>query len=79
MLFNYVTNWVEGEGRASAVDLDPPRLASELEAPGAADAALYPNVAALADHLAVFDADGRFEFGLECMIAGLERRVSDGD
>jgi hypothetical protein len=32
----------------------------------------------LADHLAAFDADGRFEFGLECMIAGLERRVSDG-
>jgi TetR/AcrR family tetracycline transcriptional repressor len=76
MLFNYVANWVDGEGRANAADLDPPHVAGELEMRSDADAALYPNVAALAGHLAAFDADGRFEFGLECMIAGLERRVS---
>jgi TetR/AcrR family tetracycline transcriptional repressor len=76
MLFNYVANWVEGEGRASVADLGPPHMADELETPRGVDAALYPNVTALAGHLAADDLDGRFEFGLECMIAGLERRVS---
>jgi TetR/AcrR family transcriptional regulator, tetracycline repressor protein len=79
MLFNYVVNWVEGEGRASGGDLSPPQIAAGLDSSGGVDAALYPNVNALAEHLAVFDADGRFAFGLECMIAGLERRVSSSD
>jgi TetR/AcrR family tetracycline transcriptional repressor len=79
MLFNYVTNWVEGEGRPDAGEVSPPRIAAELDAPDGVDAALYPSVAALAGDLAAYDADGRFAFGLECMIAGLERRVSAGD
>jgi hypothetical protein len=37
----------------------------------------YPSVVALAGHLLANDADGTFEFGLDCMIGGLERRAAD--
>ena len=36
----------------------------------------YPNVVALAaDLTTVHDVDARFEFGVECLIAGIERRI----
>src|SRR5579872_46015 len=80
MLYNYVVTWVQGEAEAAQrpVTFEPPRMAAELEVAGGVDPARYPSVAALAPHLAADDADGRFEFGLECMIAGLEAIAAGG-
>ncbi len=36
----------------------------------------YPSLAALADHLARFDADERFRFGTEVLLKGLEARLA---
>jgi TetR/AcrR family tetracycline transcriptional repressor len=77
MLYNYVVNWVAGEAewveRTNATD-QPPHV-GEAEHLGEIDPDLFPHIVALADHLAADDSEGRFEFGLECMIAGLEQRA----
>jgi TetR/AcrR family tetracycline transcriptional repressor len=80
MIYNYVVTWVQGEAEAAQRpdSFEPPRIAAELEAAGGVDPERYPSVAALAPHLAADDADGRFAFGLECMIAGLEQRAGGG-
>lgn len=80
LLFGYVADWASGEAvwavRQHGGGAADQTGAVDAEALAAVDPARYPNVAAAGEHLASFDIDGRFEFGLECMIAGLERRVS---
>jgi TetR/AcrR family tetracycline transcriptional repressor len=77
LIYNYVLGWVAGEADSRAFQAagEDHREAEHL---AAIDAAAFPNVAALGAHLASNDPDGRFEFGLECIIAGLERRIAPG-
>jgi TetR/AcrR family tetracycline transcriptional repressor len=72
LLFNYVVDWAGGEAAAQ----DRQHAAVELELNGSPlDISRFPNVAESSEFLVRDDADGRFEFGLECMIAGLAERI----
>jgi hypothetical protein len=52
-------------------------LAPESVLPGAPpDPGRYPFLAEANPYLVRDDVDGRFEFGLECMIGGLEKRIA---
>jgi TetR/AcrR family tetracycline transcriptional repressor len=77
LLFAYVVDWSPVDPNASHDSAEPALRDSRL-ALEAFDPALYPNVAALAPDLTSNDPEGRFEFGLDCMIAGLERLVGRG-
>lgn len=68
-LLSYVVLYVAGEAGAPEPGSARALLADDLAAlePGE-----YPNVVALGEHLAAQDRDGRFEFGLDCLISGLE-------
>jgi TetR/AcrR family tetracycline transcriptional repressor len=73
LLFAYVVNWAAADAdhraahtgaahtSAASPDFDPHR---------------FPTLAALAPHLTSLDPDGRFEFGLDCMITGLQARAA---
>ena len=80
MLFGYVVDWASGEAmwsvRQQAIAAGERPDGADTEALTALGGAKYPNVTELAEHLVSIDVDGRFEFGLDCMIAGLERRVA---
>jgi TetR/AcrR family tetracycline transcriptional repressor len=80
-IFNYVVHWASGASRqalrpdiASTAPVTPSVESNSLAALSTDD---YPSVVALAGHLLANDADGTFEFGLDCMIGGLERRAAD--
>jgi TetR/AcrR family transcriptional regulator, tetracycline repressor protein len=80
-LFNYIVHWASGEARqshraevASTAGPTPLAESNSLAALGTDD---YPSVVALADYLVANDADGTFDFGLDCIIAGLERRAAE--
>jgi TetR/AcrR family tetracycline transcriptional repressor len=72
MLFNYIVHWASGESRQALRGQMAPPESTSLTALSADD---YPSVAALADHLMANDAEGTFEFGLDCLITGLEHRA----
>jgi TetR/AcrR family tetracycline transcriptional repressor len=76
LLFGYIVDWASAEEWAVRRDESEPPGALD---PSAIDPSRFPNIAAVGEHLASDDPDGRFEFGLECMIAGLERRVLAGE
>jgi len=79
MLFGYIVDWASGEALwAVRQQQGEPPGAIDAAALAAIDPNRFPNIAAVGDHFVAYDPDGRFEFGLECMIAGLERRVSAG-
>lgn len=71
LLSNYVFDWVEGEAawrehQAAGAPL--------VETPDF-DPATQPNLAVTGPYFYADDVDGRFEFGLDVMIAGLETRA----
>ena len=79
MLYGFVLNWVAGESEWNQrVDAAGGEFTGTTESGILAqfDPVAHRNVAELASHLAADDIDGRFEFGLGCMIAGLERLIS---
>jgi len=80
MLFNYIVHWASGESRQrhrrEAASAAPPTTIAESVSLAALSTDDYPNIVALADLLLANDADGTFEFGLDCIIDGLERRAA---
>jgi TetR/AcrR family tetracycline transcriptional repressor len=82
MLYGFVLNWVAGESewnqRVDAAGGEFPGT-TETGIRAQFEPAEYPNVADLALYLAADDLEGRFEFGLGCMIAGLERLIASRD
>jgi len=74
MLFGYVVDWASAEAdlieRLKAGVETPPRAAP------AADPNLYPFLAEAGEDLVRDDIDGRFAFGLECLIGGLEKIIA---
>jgi TetR/AcrR family tetracycline transcriptional repressor len=79
LLFGYIVDWASAEEWAVRRPKGEPPGGLDPAALAAIDPKRFPNIAAAGEHLASDDPDGRFEFGLECMIAGLERRVLAGD
>ena len=71
LLSNYVFNWVEGEAswRERMAAGEPIAMEPVF------DPAEHPNLAVAGHAFYADDLDGRFEFGLDIMIAGLETRA----
>jgi TetR/AcrR family tetracycline transcriptional repressor len=80
MLFNYIVHWASGESRQlhrrTGASTKQTTSIAEPNSLAALSRDAYPNIVALADHLQTNDADGTFEFGLDCIIDGLERRAA---
>ena len=73
MLFGYVVDWAAGEAAWAERLAHAPETTSPGPAP---DPSRYPFLAEANAYLVRDDIDGRFEFGLECMIGGLEKRIA---
>jgi TetR/AcrR family tetracycline transcriptional repressor len=72
MLYGYVLNWVEAEADWRERQAAGERRVDERPV---FDPAAYPNLAITGAWFFNDDPEGRFEFGLDCMIAGLETRI----
>jgi TetR/AcrR family transcriptional regulator, tetracycline repressor protein len=75
--FNYVSSWSRGEGQMRARPAGV-RPGLDAEAKAALESGAFPNFAAVsASFLEGADLDAQFAFGLDLLIAGLERLVPD--